>query len=71
MPEDMLDCPGGDMFSLLPDEEGADNTVTNELQDLGKGILINKDGTDFIPFSPDPDGVLIEVDVLDIDTAEF
>ena len=69
--EDMLDSTGRDVLALLSDKERTDDPVPDEFQHSRKGILINKNGPYFIPFSPDPDGMLVEIDVLDIDIAEL
>lgn len=71
MPEYMLDCTGGDMLALLADKERPDDPVTDELRDLGQGLLVDKNRPDFVALPADPDGVFIKINVLDIDAAEF
>ena len=69
--ENMLDGTGRDVLALLSDKERPDNPVTDEFREFTKRILINKNGPYFIAFSTDPDRMLVEINILDIDIAEF
>jgi hypothetical protein len=69
--ENMLDGPGRDVFTLLPDKERPDNTGTDEFRQFTECFLIDKNGPYFIAFSPYPDRMFVEINILDIDAAEF
>jgi len=69
--EDMLDCPGRDMLSLLTNKERARNTVSNEFHDLGKRVFVNENKSDLVSFSSDPDRMLVKINVLNIHIAEL
>jgi len=69
--EDMLDCPRGDVLSLLADKERADNPVADEFEDLSKSIIVDKHDADLVTFTLDPYRMLVEVDVLDIHIAQL
>ncbi len=69
--EDVLDRPGRNIFSLLAYEDRADDSDTDELQDICQGLIVNKDGAYLIALSPDPDGMLIKIDVFHIHVTEL
>ncbi len=71
MLENMLDGTGRDMFSLLSYKKGSGKTVSNEFENLCKGIIIDKNDAHFVPFSSYPNGMLIKVNILDIYIAEL
>jgi hypothetical protein len=69
--EDMLDCSGRDVFSLLPHKERASDPVPDECIQFRQGIFIDKDNPDLISLPPYPDGMLVNVDIIDIDGAKL
>jgi len=69
--EDMLDSPGRDMLALLSDKERPDNPVTDEFRQFIQGFFINKNGPYFIAFPTNPDCMLVEINILDINAAEL
>jgi hypothetical protein len=69
--ENMLDSTRRDMFPLLTNKKRADNPVANEFENIGKRIVINEHDPDLIPFTSDTNGMLIEINVLDIHIAEL
>ncbi len=59
------------MFPLLSDKQRTDNPVTDESEDLGKSILIDKNKSDLVPFPTNLDRVFIEINIFDIYIAQF
>ena len=69
--EDMLHRPRGDMMALLPEEEGALDTLPDKFVHFIERLPVDEDNPDLAALPPDTNSLVFEIDILDIHAAEL